>query len=90
MFATLDNAVRIAEGGSKGGGLGGAGAPPGIKAVRLLDFWIFRFDDFRLSDFQIFRLSDFYGTLLDPTGPYWNLLDPTGRYWTLLDLTGPY
>ena len=29
-FATLDNAVRIAEGGSKGGGLGGAGAPPSI------------------------------------------------------------
>ena len=28
-FATLDNAVRIAEGGSKGGGPGGAGALPG-------------------------------------------------------------
>ena len=27
-FATLDNAVRIAEGGSEGGGLEGAGAPP--------------------------------------------------------------
>ena len=30
-------AVRIAEGGSKGGGLGGAGAPPSIPTGSLLD-----------------------------------------------------
>ena len=28
---TLDNAVRIAEGGSKGAGLGGAVAPPSFR-----------------------------------------------------------
>ena len=38
-------AVRIAEGGSKGGGPGGAGAPPGIKKYARLDFWIRGFLD---------------------------------------------
>ena len=33
VFVTLDNTVRIAEGGSKGGGPGGAGAPPRNQEV---------------------------------------------------------
>ena len=62
---------------------GGGRSPP--RESRSTYVWIFG-----LSDFQTLRLSDFYGTLLDPTGPYWTLLDPTGPYWTLLDLTGPH
>ena len=79
-------AIRIAEGGSKGGGPGGAGAPPGNQEVRTFGFLDFRI--FRLSDFRTFTGPCW--TLLDPTGPYWTLLDPIGPYWTLLDPTEPY
>ena len=61
-----------------------------LQSVRPCGFSNFQI--FGFSEFQIFRLSDFYGTLLDPTGPYcyWTLLDPIEPYWTLLNPTEPY